>query len=105
MERYLPRLARGELVGALAMTEPGAGSDVQAVRTRAQRDGDHYVINGAKTFITNGFLAGLVLVVCKTDPTQGARGTSIVIVETEGCAGLRVGKVLDKIGLKAQDTC
>ena len=103
-ERYLPRLARGELVGALAMTEPGAGSDVQAVRTRAQRDGDHYVINGAKTFITNGFLAGLVLVVCKTDPTQGARGTSILIVETEGCEGFRVGKVLDKIGLKAQDT-
>ena len=101
---YLPRMARGELVGAIAMTEPGAGSDLQGVRTRAdRRDGD-YVINGSKTFITNGFLAGVVLVVVKTDPTQGAKGTSILIVETENCAGYRVGRVLDKIGLKAQDT-
>ncbi|MBI1394692.1 MAG: acyl-CoA dehydrogenase [Betaproteobacteria bacterium] len=101
---YLPRLARGELVGAIAMTEPGAGSDLQGIRTRAERRGDHYVINGSKTFISNGFLAGLVLVVAKTDPAQGARGTSILIVETEGAAGYRVGRVLDKIGLKAQDT-
>ncbi len=102
--RYLPRLARGELVGAIAMTEPGAGSDLQGLRTRAERRGEAYFINGSKTFITNGFLAGLVLVVCKTDPAQGARGTSILIVETEGCAGYRVGRVLDKMGLKAQDT-
>jgi acyl-CoA dehydrogenase len=81
--RYLPRMARGELVGAIAMTEPGAGSDLQGLRTRAERHGDHYVIDGSKTFITNGYLAGLVLVVCKTDATQGARGTSILIVETE----------------------
>jgi acyl-CoA dehydrogenase len=101
---YLPRMARGEMVGAIAMTEPGAGSDLQGVRTRAQKDGDHYVINGSKTFITNGFLAGVVLVVVKTDPTKGAKGTSILIVETAGCKGFRVGSVLDKIGLKAQDT-
>ena len=102
--RYLPRMARGELVGAIAMTEPGAGSDLQGVRTRAERTADGYVINGSKTFITNGFLAGVVLVVVKTDPSQGAKGTSILIVETENCPGFRVGRVLDKIGLKAQDT-
>ena len=101
---YLPRMARGELVGAIAMTEPGAGSDLQGIRTRATRQGDAYLINGSKTFITNGFLAGLILVVVKTDPSQGARGTSIVIVETENCAGFRVGRVLDKIGMQAQDT-
>ncbi|MBI5256460.1 MAG: acyl-CoA dehydrogenase family protein [Burkholderiales bacterium] len=103
-KRYLPKLARGELVGAIAMTEPGAGSDLQGVRTRAERRGDQYILNGSKTFITNGFLAGLVLVVCKTDPTQGARGTSIAIVETKDCVGFRVGRVLDKMGMKAQDT-
>jgi acyl-CoA dehydrogenase len=102
--RYLPRMARGELIGAIAMTEPGAGSDLQGVRTRAERRADGYVINGSKTFISNGYLAGLVLVVAKTDPTQRAKGTSILIVETEGLAGYRVGRVLDKIGLKAQDT-
>lgn len=102
--RYLPRMASGELVGAIAMTEPGTGSDLQAVRTRALRQGDAYVIDGAKTFISNGMLAGLVLVVAKTDPALGARGISILIVETEGCSGYRVGRVLDKIGLKAQDT-
>ena len=101
---YLPRMARGELVGAIAMTEPGAGSDLQGVRTRAEKKDGGYVVNGSKTFITNGFLAGVVLVVCKTDPTQGAKGTSILIVETEGCKGFRVGRVLDKIGMKAQDT-
>ncbi|HEX7650145.1 MAG TPA: acyl-CoA dehydrogenase family protein [Noviherbaspirillum sp.] len=102
--RYLPRMARGEVVGAIAMTEPGAGSDLQGIRTRATRRGDEYVISGAKTFITNGYLAGLVLVVARTDPEQGARGISILIVETEGCKGYRVGEPLDKIGLKAQDT-
>lgn len=103
-QSYLPRMARGELVGAIAMTEPGTGSDLQGVRTRAELRGDKYVINGSKTFITNGFLAGLVLVVAKTDLTQGARGISILIVETKGARGFRVGRMLDKIGLKAQDT-
>ncbi|MDP9993720.1 acyl-CoA dehydrogenase [Variovorax boronicumulans] len=103
-QRYLPRMASGEMVGAIAMTEPGAGSDLQGVRTRAEKKDGGYLINGSKTFITNGYLAGLVLVVCKTDPAQGAKGTSILIVETEGCKGFRVGRVLDKIGMKAQDT-
>ena len=104
-QRYLPRMAKGELVGAIAMTEPGTGSDLQGIRTRADRHSDgSYRINGSKTFITNGFLAGVILVVCKTDTTQGARGTSILIVETEGCAGFRVGRVLDKMGMKSQDT-
>jgi acyl-CoA dehydrogenase len=102
--RYLPRMATGELVGAIAMTEPGTGSDLQGIRTRAERTDSGYVINGSKTFISNGFLAGVVLVVLKTDPGQGAKGTSILIVETENCPGFRVGRVLDKIGLKAQDT-
>lgn len=102
--RFLPRLARGELVGAIAMTEPGAGSDLQGIRTRAEKRGDRYVLNGSKTFISNGSLAGVVLVVCKTDPQQGARGMSILIVETSDCPGFRVGRVLDKIGMKAQDT-
>lgn len=103
-EKYLPRMARGEMVGAIAMTEPGTGSDLQNVRTHAKKDGDHYVINGSKTFISNGFLAGVVLVVVKTDTSQGAKGMSIMIVETENQPGYKVGRVLDKIGLKAQDT-
>lgn len=102
--KYLPAMARGELVGAIAMTEPSAGSDLQGVRTRAELRDGRYRINGSKTFITNGLLAGLILVVCKTDPAQGARGTSILIVETRDCAGFRVGRVLDKMGMKAQDT-
>lgn len=102
--KYLPRMASGELVGAIAMTEPGAGSDLQGVRMRAERQGDHYVLNGSKTFITNGLLAGLVLVVARTDASPGARGMSILIVETDNCAGYRVGRLLDKLGMKAQDT-
>ncbi|MBK6614575.1 acyl-CoA dehydrogenase family protein [Ottowia sp.] len=102
--KYLPRLARGELVGAIAMTEPGAGSDLQGVRARAEKNAGGYAIHGSKTFISNGYLAGVVLVVAKTDLTKGAKGTSILIVETEGREGYRVGRVLDKIGLKAQDT-
>ena len=102
--KYLPAMARGELVGAIAMTEPAPGSDLQGVRTRAELRDGRYRINGSKTFITNGLLAGLILVVCKTDPAQGARGTSILIVETKDCAGFRVGRVLDKMGMKAQDT-
>ncbi|WP_427914584.1 acyl-CoA dehydrogenase family protein [Ramlibacter sp. MMS24-I3-19] len=103
-QRWLPRMARGELVGAIAMTEPGAGSDLQGIRTRAERDGDHYVLHGSKTYITNGFLAGLVLVVCKTDAGQGAKGMSILVVETQDCAGFQVGRILDKLGMHAQDT-
>ncbi|MBK0114059.1 MULTISPECIES: acyl-CoA dehydrogenase family protein [unclassified Delftia] len=102
--RYLPRLVSGECIGAIAMTEPGAGSDLKAVRTRAEHVGSQWVINGAKTFISNGLLAGLVLVVAKTSPTEGARGMSIFLVETANCTGFRVGRLLDKIGLKAQDT-
>ena len=102
--RYLPRLASGELVGAIAMSEPGAGSDLQAIRTRAERRGDEYLVNGSKIFITNGYLAGLVLLVVKTDPTLGAKGTSLLIVETKDLPGYRVGRILDKIGQHAQDT-
>ncbi|RKJ96285.1 acyl-CoA dehydrogenase family protein [Alicycliphilus denitrificans] len=102
--KWLPRMARGEMVGAIAMTEPGAGSDLQGVRLRAVRDGGDYLLNGAKTFISNGFLAGLVLVVARTDPGAGAKGISIIAVETDGLPGYRVGRLLDKIGMKAQDT-
>lgn len=101
---WLPKMASGEVVGALAMTEPGTGSDVQGIRTRAVRDGDHYVLNGAKTFITNGGQADLVVVVAKTgDVSDGAQATSLILVETER-DGFRRGRVLDKIGQKGQDT-
>jgi acyl-CoA dehydrogenase len=102
--RYLPRLARGELIGAIGITEPGAGSDMKGVRTRAVRDGDSYVINGSKTFITNGSLAELIGLVVRTDPAAGSKGLSIILVETEKLPGFRVGRVLDKMGLRAQDT-
>jgi len=101
---WLPRMASGELVGAIAMTEPGAGSDLQAVKMRAVREGDHYVLNGAKTFISNGLHAGLVGVVAKTDPARGAKGISIVMVETKDLPGYRVGRVLEKIGQHGWDT-
>lgn len=103
-QRWLPRLASGELVGAIAMTEPGTGSDLQAVRTTARKDGNHYVINGSKIFITNGGTANFILVVAKTDPTQGSKGTSLVVVETDEVDGFRRGRVLDKMGQKANDT-
>lgn len=102
--RWLPRMASGELIGAIAMTEPGAGSDLQGIRTRAVKDGNHYRISGAKTFITNGQLANLIIVVTKTDPEKGAKGTSLIIVETDGIEGFERGRNLDKIGLKANDT-
>lgn len=109
--RWLPKMATGEFVSAIAMTEPGTGSDLQAIRTTARRDGDHYVLNGAKTFITNGGSANLIVVACKTpgsggeaEAKKGARGMSLLVVETEGAAGFRRGRTLDKIGLKAQDT-
>lgn len=102
--RWLPRMATGELVSAIAMTEPGAGSDLQGVKTVARRDGDSYVISGQKTFITNGQTANLILVVCKTDPTQGARGVSLIAVETDDAPGFERGRNLDKLGQEAADT-
>ena len=102
--RFLPRMARGELIGAIGMTEPSAGSDLQGIRTRAVREGDRYVVNGSKIFITNGYLAELIALVVKTQPGEGAKGTSILMVETQDLAGYRVGRILDKMGLKSQDT-
>jgi acyl-CoA dehydrogenase len=102
--RWLPRLATGEFVGAIAMTEPGAGSDLQGVRTTARRDGNHHVVNGSKTFITNGQQANLVIVVAKTDPAAGSRGISLVVVETDEVEGFQRGRNLDKIGIKSNDT-
>lgn len=103
-KKWLPKLATGELIGAIAMTEPGAGSDLQGVKTRAEKDGNHYKINGSKTFITNGQLANFVIVVTKTDPEKGAKGTSLIVVETDEVEGFQRGRNLDKIGLKANDT-
>ena len=102
-QAWLPKMASGEWVGAIAMTEPGTGSDLQNVKTKAVRDGDEYVINGAKTFITNGGQADVVIVVAKTDSTKGAEGISLIVVETDR-PGFRRGRVLDKIGLRSQDT-
>ncbi len=102
-QKYLPRLVSGEMIGAIAMTEPGAGSDLQGVRTNAVPDGDHYVLNGSKTFITNGQLCDLVIVVAKTDPKEGAKGTSLFLVET-AWDGFQKGQNLEKVGMKAQDT-
>ena len=103
-QKWLPRLATGELIGAIAMTEPGAGSDLQGVKTRAEKQGNGYRINGQKTFITNGQLANLIIVVAKTDPAQGGKGTSLFVVETDEVEGFERGRNLDKIGLKANDT-
>lgn len=102
--RWLPRLCSGDLVSAIAMSEPGAGSDLQSVRTTALRDGNGYRINGSKTFISNGQIADFIVVVAKTDPAQGARGVSLLVVETDQVEGFRRGRQLDKIGQDAQDT-
>ena len=102
-QHFLPKLASGDMVGAIAMSEPAAGSDLQGVKTTALRQGDHYLLNGSKTFITNGWHADLVIVVAKTDPAAGAKGTSLLLVE-RGMPGFETGKRLKKIGLKAQDT-
>ncbi len=102
--RWLPNMATGELVGAIAMTEPGTGSDLQAIKTTAKLDGNEYVINGSKTFITNGQTANLIIVVAKTSPEGGAKGTSLLIVETDEVDGFKRGRNLDKIGQKSQDT-
>jgi long-chain-acyl-CoA dehydrogenase len=101
--RWLPAMASGECIGAIAMTEPGAGSDLQGVRTTAVRDGDFWVLNGAKTFITNGIQSDLVITVARTDPEAGAHGISLLVVE-RGMEGFSRGRKLDKIGLQAQDT-
>ena len=102
--RWLPRMATGELVAAIAMTEPGAGTDLQRIKTQAKRDGDAWRITGNKTFITNGLHAGLVVVACKTCADAGAKGISLLVVETEGTAGFRRGPLLDKMGQKTLDT-
>ena len=100
---YLPRMASGELIGAIAMTEPAAGSDLQGIKTTAVRDGDSYLLNGSKTFITNGGLADVAVVVAKTDPQRGAKGVSLLIVDTS-MPGFSKGRNLEKLGMKAQDT-
>jgi long-chain-acyl-CoA dehydrogenase len=99
----LPKLCSGEWIGAIAMTEPGAGSDLQGMRTTAIRDGDDYIINGSKTFITNGWMADFVIICAKTDPSKGAKGISLFLVETT-TPGFKKGKKLTKMGMKAQDT-
>ncbi|MEL7492105.1 MAG: acyl-CoA dehydrogenase family protein [Pseudomonadota bacterium] len=103
-ERWLPKLATGELIAAIAMTEPGTGSDLQSIKTTALKDGNQYVVNGQKTFITNGQTANFVIVVCKTDPGEGARGVSLMVVETDEADGFKRGRNLKKLGNKAQDT-
>jgi acyl-CoA dehydrogenase len=103
--RYLPKLASGEMVAAIAMSEPGAGSDLKGIRTAAVKGGDGYRLNGSKTFISNGYLADLILVVAKTDPAGGAKGISLMLLETKDNPGFRVGRILEKVGQKGQDTC
>ncbi len=102
-QKYLPRMATGETVAAIAMTEPGAGTDLQAIRTRATKDGDDYVINGSKIFITNGYHADLVVLVCRTGEEKGGKGVSLVLVEAS-TPGFRRGKLLDKVGQHTVDT-
>ena len=103
-KRWLPRMATGELVGAIAMTEPGAGSDLQGVRTSAKKSGNGYVLNGSKIFITNGQHANLIVVVARTDPDAGHRGISLMVVETDGVSGFRRGRKLKKLGMDWADT-
>lgn len=102
-QKWLPKMCSGEVIGAIAMTEPSTGSDLAAVRTRALKEGDEYVVNGSKTFITNGQLADLYIVVCKTDNSAGAKGISLLLIEADR-AGFSKGKNLQKVGMKAQDT-
>ncbi|WP_370400676.1 acyl-CoA dehydrogenase family protein [Sulfitobacter sp. JB4-11] len=103
-KRWLPKMITGELVGALAMSEPSTGSDVQRIKTKAIREGNAYRLSGQKTFITNGQHANLIIVAAKTDPTQGSKGVSLVVVETDGAEGFQRGRNLEKIGLHAADT-
>ena len=103
-KRWLPKLATGELVGAIAMTEPGTGSDLQGVRATAVKSGNRYVLNGSKTFITNGQHANLIVVVAKTDPKERAKGISLMVVETDDAPGFRRGRKLKKLGMDSADT-
>ncbi|TKA85143.1 acyl-CoA dehydrogenase family protein, partial [Sulfitobacter sp. 15WGC] len=103
-KRWLPKMVSGELVGALAMTEPSTGSDVQRIKTKAIREGNAYKLSGQKTFITNGQHANLIIVAAKTDPKEGSKGVSLVVVETDKAEGFQRGRNLDKIGLHAADT-
>ena len=102
-QRWLPRLVSGEMLAGIAMTEPGAGSDLKAIRTRARLDGDHYIVDGAKTFITNGFTCNLLVVVVRTGEA-GAKGVSLLVLETENLPGFSVGRRLEKLGQHASDT-
>ncbi len=104
-KEWLPKLISGEYVSAIAMTEPGGGSDLQGMKTTAIKQGNGYVLNGSKTFITNGGTANFIIVCAKTDPSEGAKGISLFAVETDGLEGFSRGEKLDKVGLKAQDTC
>jgi acyl-CoA dehydrogenase len=103
-QRYLPKMAGGEWIAAVAMSEPGAGSDLKNIKTTAIRDGDEYVVNGAKTFISNGQTADIIVLVAKTDPKAGAKGVSLLMVETADAAGFTRGRVLDKVGQHGADT-
>lgn len=103
-QKYLPKCASGEIITAIAMTEPGAGSDLQNIKTTAKKDGEGYIINGSKTFISNGQLANLVLVCAKTDPSLGAKGISIMLVDTDEVEGFERGRNLEKVGQHAADT-
>ncbi|WP_250511157.1 acyl-CoA dehydrogenase family protein [Caballeronia sp. GACF4] len=102
-QKWLPKVCSGESILAIAMTEPGTGSDLKSVRTSAVRDGDEYVINGSKTFISNGLNADLIIVICKTDPSAGSKGVSLIVVEATR-PGFRRGRKLDKVGMHGQDT-
>ena len=103
-KEWLPKMASGEYIAAIAMTEPGTGSDLQALKTYAVKDGDDYIINGSKTFITNGQHANLILLACKTDRDKGAQGVSLIVIETDGLGGFERGRNLEKVGLPSQDT-
>ena len=103
-QKYIPKMIAGEFIGAVAMTEPGAGSDLQGISTRAEDKGDHYLLNGSKTFITNGYLSDAVVVAVKTSPGRGARGISLIIVDRD-MKGFSRGVPFEKVGLRAQDTC
>lgn len=102
--RWLPGMCSGEIVCAIAMTEPGAGTDLQNIKTRAVRDGDNYIVSGSKTFISNGQIADIIIVVAKTDPEARAKGVSLIVVECDKAPGFKRGRILEKIGMPAQDT-
>ena len=103
-EKYIPKMVSGDYIGAIAMTEPGAGSDLQGMRTSAIDQGDYYLVNGSKTFITNGYLSDVVVVAVKTDPSKGAKGISLVVMDNS-MEGYTKGFPFEKVGLHAQDTC